>query len=87
MENEKIIFWRNFLLRTFLIGVLFAILNFVLLVAFRPTWDMIVTKFFVTEEKEIGKVVLNFFMNVRLVLVFLILSPAIALHLMAKKVK
>ena len=87
MENEKIVFFRNFLLRTLLIGVLFAILTFVLLVAFRNTWEMWVAKIFGTEEKELGKIVLNFFMNVRLVLVFLILSPAIALHWMVKKVR
>jgi len=87
MENEKIVFFRNFLLRTLFIGVLFAILTFVLLVAFRNTWEMWVAKIFGTEEKELGKIVLNFFMNVRLVLVFLILSPAIALHWMVKKVR
>jgi len=87
MENEKIIFWRNFLLRTFLIGVLFAILIFILVIAFKPTWGMLVTNVFGTDEKESGKIVLTFFMNVRLVLVFLILSPAIALHWMRKKVK
>jgi hypothetical protein len=48
---------------------------------------MWVANIFGIEEKELGKVVLNFFMNVRLVLVFLILSPAIALHWMVKKVK
>ena len=87
MENEKIVFFRNFLFRTLLIGVLFAILTFVLLVAFRNTWEIWVAKYFGTEEKELGKIVLNFFMNVRLVLVFLILSPAIALHWMVKKVR
>ena len=87
MENEKIVFFRNFLFRTLLIGVFFAILTFVLLVAFRNTWEIWVAKYFGTEEKELGKIVLNFFMNVRLVLVFLILSPAIALHWMVKKVK
>ena len=87
MENEKIVFFRNFLLRTLFIGVLFAILTFVLLVAFRNTWEMWVAKIFGTEEKELGKIVLNFFMNVRLLLVFLILSPAIALNWMVKKVR
>ena len=87
MEKEKIIFLRNFLFRTFLIGVLFAILIFILLVVFRHNWQMWVANIFGTEEKELGKVVFNFFMNVRLVLVFMILSPAIALHWMVKKAK
>jgi hypothetical protein len=87
MEKEKIFFWRNLLLRTFFIGIMFAIVLFVLIVAFWNTWEMWTTNLFRTEKGEFGKVVLYFFMNVRLILVFLILSPALALHLMSKKAK
>jgi len=87
MENEKIIFWRNFLLRTFLIGMGLAIILAVLILAFWHTWEIWVVQLFRTEEKELGRVVLAFFMNVRLILVFLILAPAIALHTMIKKKK
>jgi len=87
MENDKIIFWRNFLLRALLIGILFAILTFVFLLAFWHTWESWIANFFGTNEKDLGIVLLNFFMNVRLVLLFLFLSPAIALHSMRKKVK
>jgi len=87
MENEKIIFWRNLLLRTFLVGLLIAIVMFVVLISFWHTWEMLVANLFGTDEKEFGNVILYFFTNVRLILVFLILSPAIALHWMSKKVK
>jgi len=85
MENDKIIFWRNLLLRTFIIGVLFAILVFVLLTVFRPRLEVLATFIFGTDEKEIREVLLTFFMNMRLILIFLILSPTLALHTMIKK--
>lgn len=87
MENETIIFWRNFLFRTFLIGMGLAVILAVLILAFWHTWEIWVVQLFKTDEKELGKVVLTFFMNVRLILVFLILAPAIALHTMIRKKK
>lgn len=61
--------------------------NVLYLVAFRHTWETWIGDIFGIEEKELGKVVLTFFMNVRIILVFIILSPAIALHWMIKKEK
>jgi len=87
MENEKIIFFRNFLLRTFLIGIAFAILMFVAFASFRQTWVTLLASIFGTDEKELGTIMLYFFTNVRIILLFLILSPAIALHWMARKSK
>jgi len=37
------------------------------------------------EKDDVGEIFFSFFMNVRLVLLFLILSPAVALHWMSKK--
>jgi hypothetical protein len=85
MENDKIIFWRNMLFRTFLIGMGLAIILAVLILAFWHTWEIWVVQLFRTDEKELGRVVLTFFMNVRLILVFLILAPALALHTMKWK--
>jgi len=85
MENEKIIFWRNMLLRTFLIGMGLAVILAVLILAFWHTWEIWVVQLLRTDEKELGRVMLTFFMNVRLILVFLILAPALALHSMIRK--
>ena len=87
MEREKIIFFRNFLFRTFFIGVLFAIFIFIIALAFKNSWEIWTAKLFGMEKDEIGGILFSFLMNVRLVLLFLILSPAIALHWMLKKRK
>ena len=81
------IFWRNLLLRTFLIGVGFAILLFVVIYFTRPVWETLTVNLFGVEKRDAGILALDFFMNIRLVLVFIILSPALALHWMIKKSK
>ena len=85
MEHEKIIFLRNVFLRAFVIGVVFALLIFLATFAFCDTWTSWVLHLFKVDEKELGRVVLLFFVHVRLVLVFLFLVPALALHWTAKK--
>ena len=88
METEKIIFFRNLIFKTFSIGVLFAILFFVVTIVFWNTWlPAWIMNFFEISENELGNLVLHFFMNVRIVLVFFMLAPALALHWMAKNKK
>ncbi|HEY1871644.1 MAG TPA: hypothetical protein VGG71_11345 [Chitinophagaceae bacterium] len=87
MQREKIVFFRNFLFRTFFIGVLFAIFILIIATAFKNTFDVWAAKLFGMEKDEVGEILFGFFMNIRLVLLFLILSPAIALHWMLKKTK
>jgi hypothetical protein len=85
MEHEKIIFFRNFLFRAFIIGVAFALFYFFVTYVFWSTWVPWVSSFFKVEEKELGRLALVFFMILRIVLVFLFLVPALALHWMARK--
>ncbi len=85
MEYEKIIFFRNFFLKAFIIGVLFAIFYFVVTYAFWETATAWAAHVFKVDEKELGRIVLVFFTNVRLVLVFLFLVPALFLHCSARK--
>ncbi len=85
MEREKIIFFRNLFLRMFVIGVVIALLLFGATLAF---WDLAASwmmHLFSVDEKALGRIVLTFFTNVRLIVLFLFLVPAIALHWMAKK--
>ena len=84
METIKIIFFRNFLFRTFLIGLLFAILLFLATLALRGVLVPVAMSVFNLEEPEINEMIVAFFLNVRLVLLFLILAPALALHWMVK---
>jgi hypothetical protein len=85
MEREKVIFLRNFFFRAFIIGVAFALVYFIIVYAFWNTWVTWVTHWFKVDEKELGRLVLLFFMELRIVIVFLFLVPALALHGMAKK--
>jgi len=87
MEYEKIIFCRNFFFRAFIIGVLFALFYFIVTYAFWDTWTSWAGHVFKTDERELGRVVLTFFVELRVVLVCLFLVPALALHWMTRKMQ
>jgi hypothetical protein len=85
MEREKIIFFRNFFFRAFIIGLAFALFYFF---ATSLLWDTGVSwtaHFFKIDEREFGRLVLLFFLELRVVLVFFFLVPALALHWMSRK--
>jgi hypothetical protein len=83
MEYEKIIFFRNFFFRAFIVGLAFALFYFVATYLFWNTGKSWATHFFKIEEKEFGRLVLQFLVQLRVVLVFFFLVPALALHWMA----
>jgi hypothetical protein len=80
MDREKIIFFRNFFLCAFVIGLVFALFYFAATALFWNTGVSWVTNFFKIDEKEFGRVVLLFFVELRVVLVFFFLVPALALR-------
>jgi cell division protein FtsX len=85
MERDKIIFLRNFFFCAFITGVVIALFYVVATYAFWDSATQWVAQFYKVDEKEFGRIVLTFFTNVRLVLVFLFLVPALAFHWMARK--
>jgi len=85
MERGKIIFLRNFFLRAFAVGVLFALFYWIVTVTLWHTYSPWLSEWFKVDEKELGAITLNFFANLRVVLVFFFLVPALALHWSAKK--
>ncbi len=86
MEKEKIIFFRNFLFKTFIIGVVFAVFYFIASIAFLDTWLMSwIERMFKVSDADVGNLILSFFSTLRLVLAFLFLAPCIALHWMIKR--
>ena len=85
MDREKIIFFRNLLLRAFVIGVGFVLLIFAATTLLWDTFAGWMRHLFLVDEKELGRVLLGFFANARLILVFLFLTPALALHWTARK--
>ena len=60
MEHDKIIFFRNFLFRAFIIGVAFGVFYFIITFAFWNIWASWVASFFKVDEKEFGRLVLVF---------------------------
>jgi hypothetical protein len=85
MEPAKIILLRNVFFRAFVVGVLFALIFLILTLALWNTWARWVVHLFAIDEKDLGRIVLEFFTHVRIVLVFFFLVPAIALHWTARK--
>jgi len=85
MERDKIIFFRNFFLAAFVIGLLFALFYFGATLLFWKTGAAFTTHFFKIDEKEFARLVLLFFIQLRVVLVFFFLVPALALHWLARK--
>jgi hypothetical protein len=85
MEREKIIFLRNFFLRGFVVGVLFALFYWIVTLTMWHAYVPWLTERFKLDERELGALTLNFFANVRIVIVFFFLVPALALHWSARK--
>ncbi|HZR05940.1 MAG TPA: hypothetical protein VFA61_08945 [Candidatus Udaeobacter sp.] len=85
MEREKIIFFRNFFLRAFAVGVLFALFYWIVTLTLWNSYAPWLTQWFKVDEKELSALTLNFFANLRVVLVFFFLVPSLALHWSAKK--
>lgn len=87
MEKEKLILIRNFLFKTFIVGIVFAAILFVLTMCFWDTAAGFMMAKLTVQRKVFGKAVLDFFSNVRFYLIFIILVPALALHWLIKSTK
>ena len=86
MEKKKLIFLKSFLFKTFIVGILFAILLFFGTATFWDKWSSFLYMRFHVNEEELGKLVINSFLYLRFFLVFLILVPAISLHWLSKTI-
>lgn len=84
METQTILFLRNLFFRTFLVGLLLAFLLFVATFALRSVWMPLLTRNFSLEESEVNEAVLGSLLSIRIVLLFLLLAPGLALHSMAR---
>ncbi|MBL7846272.1 MAG: hypothetical protein JNL40_02295 [Cyclobacteriaceae bacterium] len=84
MDTNTVLFLRNFFLRSFLVGIIIAIGLFVATFALQSIWMPLLTRGFNLEESEVSEVVLASLLNIRIVLLFLLLAPGLALHWMAQ---
>jgi hypothetical protein len=85
VEREKIIFFRNFFLRAVVVGILFALFYWIVTLILWHAYVPWLIERFKLDEKELGALTLNFFANVRIVIVFFFLVPALALHWSVRK--
>lgn len=69
----------------FIIGFLFTLFFFLITILFWGNWVLLVEKFFKISEQQLAELSASFFMYLRIILVFLFLTPALALHWMCKE--
>jgi len=86
MDRSKLVFWRNFLGVTFLVSLAVAIILFTVTYSLWNTW-LPLLGFLHTDEKSIANIALITFSFLRIFIVFGLLCPLLALHLMIKKSK
>ena len=87
METKNLILIRDFLFKTFIVGILFAIILFILTTTFWDIWSSFIFSKFQVSPKELGPLVVNSFLCLRFYLVFIILVPGISLHWLIKNKK
>ncbi|HEY3664278.1 MAG TPA: hypothetical protein VGL24_14080 [Chthoniobacterales bacterium] len=80
MNRDLLILWRNILLRSVVVGIGLAILLFLATILLWSTAAGWVQYLFGVDQRALGRIVLQFFLNVRIVLLFFFLAPALALH-------
>jgi hypothetical protein len=71
---------RNVLLRSFAIGVGFALLMLIGMLVAWPLWSGIAMAWFHVDETRLGIAALRLFIEIRFYLVFVLLAPGLAIH-------
>lgn len=84
VEKQKLILIRDFLFKTFVVSFIFALLLFLITKFFWNNWSSLVYSTFQVSPSELGTLVVNSFLYLRLYLVFVLLVPAISLHWLIK---
>lgn len=85
MNLESLRLLRNILLRSVVIGMAFALFFAAVTFGAWDAWIGNVTKWCHTDEAHIGSLILTFFTEIRFLLVFLLLTPALAIHWTIKR--
>jgi ABC-type arginine/histidine transport system permease subunit len=76
---------RNLLLRSFVVGLVIALLLGLIVMAGWSTWIDLASAWFHTDEATLTPIILQFFMTIRFFLLFILLTPALAIHWTLKK--
>lgn len=84
MQKQNLVLFRNLLFKIFIVGFLFAILLFFLTTTFWDKWSGMVFAKFGVASKELGEMFVNSMLYTRFYLLFVILTPCVALHWLIK---
>lgn len=80
MALETLRLIRNILLRSVVIGIVIALLMLVAMLAFWSFWTGLAMTWFRTDEAHLSALVLRLFTEIRFFLVFVLLTPGLAIH-------
>lgn len=79
---------RDVLLRTFVIGAVFTLLMAGIYYGGRAYWErLLVGRWELADQKSLNAIIVGFFAAIRFYLVFVVLTPALALHWTLKRLK
>jgi hypothetical protein len=87
MNTELLKVVRNILLRTAAVSVVLSWLMAAATIGLWDTWSNLTSQWFRTPTSEMGPMMVSFFANIKLYIVFVLLAPALALHWTIKSSK
>jgi len=87
MEKSKLIFWKNFLFRWLIIGFVLGVILFVVTLGIWDWWSEMLFYRFQVSESRLGEMFVNSMLYMRAFILLALLAPAIALHLVIKKMQ
>lgn len=84
-DLERLRLIRNVLLRTFVVGFVIALVLGLVTMMGWVKWMTMASAWFHTDPATLTPLVLNFFLDIRFFLLFIVLAPALAMHWTIKK--
>jgi Mg/Co/Ni transporter MgtE len=85
MSHETLRLTRNILLRSFVVGIVIGIVLGLVTMIGWTSWVGLAGRWFHIDAATLTPSVLKFFMNIRFFLLFILLTPALAIHWTIKK--
>jgi len=80
MNHGTLRLLRNILFRIFVLGIVITGLFLWITIAYWPIWVSLASTWFRTTDAVMTPIVIKFFMNVRFLMVYIVLIPALAIH-------
>lgn len=85
MNFDTLRVYRNILLRSFVIGFAITLVLGIVTMLGWTSWMSLATSWFHTDEATLTPLVLKMFVDIRFFLLFVVLTPGLAMHWTLKK--